>query len=253
MSWDSWYHQTPDLLKKIDDLYAEATASGKTYTKLSVTQQKVVAARGWSPSLLLTAKNFDRVLTELDCFYVPKNVQPGPMVVFPIRDIEGIPTRCQTKPFEGSAEFGPHKYTYLGLKSKEFRGPCWLGNDLATLRRVIEQRRVVLVEGAFDILASRLVVPEDGVPVMSSLTKSLGAGHLAYLRMLGIDTLHLMFDNEKPKENYDIGGGELSMRALQRDVTSMKVDILYCPSSDPSECLKSYAKAQQLRNLLVNL
>src|SRR5208283_428475 len=174
------YQQVPDLITKVDKLYSDATTAGQPYTKLSITQMKMVEARGWAPSLPLVQKNFDRVLTELNCFYVPKTLQPGPMIAFPLRDIHGVPTRAQTKPFEGSAEFGP-KYMYLGLKSKEFRGPCWIGNDLETLRRIMVQRRVVLVEGSFDLTACRLVAPD--VPSMSPLTKSLGRDHQAYLRM----------------------------------------------------------------------
>jgi len=243
-----YWNDVPALVKKVDSLYAEAAANGHSYTKLSVTKDKIISIREWSPSLPLISKNFDRVLQELDCFYIPKTFVLGPRIVFPLRDIHGIPTRAQTKPLD---QDGP-KYMYLGLKSKEFRGPCWIGNDLETLRRIIVQRRVVLVEGSFDLTACRLVAPD--VPSMSPLTKSLGRDHQAYLRMLGVETIHLMFDNEKPKdENYDIGGGELSMRALQRDITEMKVDVMYCPSSDPSECLKSYTKALQLRSLLVNL
>jgi len=72
--------------------------------------------------------------------------------------------------------------------------------------------------------------------------------------MFGVDTIFLMFDNEKPKDDqHDIGGGELSMRALKRDIQEMKVEILYCPSSDPSKCLESYPKALQLKSLLLNL
>jgi len=243
-----YWNDVPALIKKVDSLYAEATASGHAYTKLSVTRDKIIAIRKWEDSLPLITKNFDRVLQELDCFYIPKTFALGPRIVFPLRDIYGVPTRAQTKPLVSD---GP-KYMYLGLKSKEFRGPCWIGNDQETLRRIITQRRVVLVEGAFDIAACRLVAPD--VPSMSPLTKSLGREHQAYLRMLGVDTIHLMFDNEKPKdENYDIGGGELSMRALQRDIEEMKVDVMYCPSSDPSECLKSYTKTLQLRSLLANL
>ncbi len=251
MPRNDWWQKVPDLIKKVNDLYAEATASGKTYTKLSVTQQKIVEARDWSASLPIIQKNFDRVLTELDCFYVPKTLQPGPMIVFPMRDVYGLSTRAQTKPFEGSAEFGP-KYMYLGLKSKEFAGPAWIGNDITTLKRIIQQRRVVLVEGGFDLLANRLVAPD--VPSLSPLTKSLGREHQVFLRMLGVDTIFLMFDNEKPKDaDHDLGGGEISMRALQRDIKEMKIEILYCPAHDPSNCLKTYTKASQLKTLLVNL
>jgi hypothetical protein len=249
---DAWYQKVPDLIKKVNDKYAEAAAAGQTYTKLSVTQQKIVEARGWSPALPIIQKNFDRVLTDLDCFYVPKTLQPGPMIVFPMRDVFGVSTRAQTKPFEGSSEFGAGKYMYLGKLSKEFAGPSWLGNDPAMLKRIIERRWAVLVEGAFDLAACRLVAPD--VPSLSSLTKSVGREHQAYLRMLGVETLYLMFDNEKPKdEDHDLGGGEISMRALQRDIKEMKIEILYCPSEDPSACLKNFIKADKLRTLLRSL
>jgi hypothetical protein len=247
MANPDYWQNVPVLIEKVDKLYAEATASGQPYTKLSVTRDKLVKMRNWSPSLPLIEKNLDRVIQELECFYIPKTFPPGPRFVFPIRDIEGIPTRAQTKPIDID---GP-KYMYLGLKSADFRGPCWLGNDVGTLRRMVAQRRVVLVEGAYDIAACRLVAPD--VPTLCPLTKSLGGGHQKYLRMFGVETIFLMFDNEKPKENYDIGGGELSMRALQRDIQEMKVEILYCPSSDPSKCLESYPKALQLKSLLLNL
>jgi hypothetical protein len=71
--------------------------------------------------------------------------------------------------------------------------------------------------------------------------------------MFGVEMIFLMFDNEKPKEDRDIGGGELSMRALKRDIQEMNVEILYCPASDPSKCLESYPKALQLKSLLLNL
>ena len=253
MSYAEWYQKdtVPKLIQTVNTKFAEAKAAGQSYTRNSITIDKIVAIRGWAASLPLVQKNFDRVITELDAFYVPKQLPPGPMIAFPMVDVYGVPTRAQTLPLEGSLMTGAGKYMYLGLKSKEFAGPSWLGNDAGTLKRVIEQKRVVLVEGAFDLLANRLVAPD--VPTMCPLTKSLGKEHQAYLRMLGVETLYLMFDNEKPKEGYDIGGGELSMRALQRDIKDMKVEILYCPSSDPSNALKLYPKTAQLRNMLLSL
>lgn len=253
MSFAEWYQRdtVPKLIQAVNKKFAEAAAAGQTYTRNSVTQQKIVEARNWKAGLPIIQKNFDRVLTELDIFYVPKQMLPGPMIVFPMWDIYSVLTRAQTKPFEGSIMAGSGKYMYLGLKSKEFSGPSWLGNDPATLLRVIQQKRVVLVEGPFDMLANRLVAPD--VPTLSPLTKTLGAEHVAYLRILGVETVFLMFDNEKPKEGQDIGGGEISMRALKRDVKDMNVEILYCPSSDPSKALELYPKATQLRSLLTSL
>lgn len=252
-SYAEWYLKdaVPKLIATVNAKFEQARAAGQTYTRNSVTQQKIVECRRWQAALPLLEKNFDRVLTELDIFYVPKQVVPGPMIVFPMWDIYGVATRAQTKPFEGSIMTGSGKYMYLGLKSKEFAGPSWLGHDAATLKRIIEQKRVVLVEGPFDMLANRLVAPD--VPTLSPLTKTLGKEHIAYLRMLGVEVIYLMFDNEKPKEGYDIGSGEISMRVLQRDVKEMKVEILYCPSDDSSRALEFFPKALQLRKQLVTL
>jgi hypothetical protein len=253
MNFAEWYQKdtVTKLIQTVNAKFAEAKAAGQTYTRNTITQQKIIEARNWKASLPIIQKNFDRILTELEIFYVPKQLLPGPMIVFPMWDIYSVPTRAQTKPFEGSIMAGSGKYMYLGLKSKEFAGPSWLGNDPATLRRIIAQKRVLLVEGPFDMLANRLIAPD--VPTLSPLTKTLGAEHIAYLRILGVDTIFLMFDNEKPKEGSDIGGGEISMRALKRDVKDVKVEILYCPSSDPSKALEIYPKAVQLRSLLTNL
>lgn len=250
---NEWYSKdtVPRLTETVNTKFAEAKAAGQTYTRNSITQQKILEARGWQAALPIIQKNFDRVLTELDCYYVPRQILPGPMIVFPMRDLYGVAARAQTKPLEGSIFAEGGKYHYLGQKSKEFAGPSWLGHDEGTLKRIIEQRRVVLVEGAFDMLACRLVAPD--VPTLSPLTKRLGREHQIYLRMLGVETPYLMFDQDKPKEGYDIGGGELSMRVLQRDIKEMKVEILYCPASDPSNALKLLPKALQLRQLLVNL
>jgi hypothetical protein len=253
MGYAEWYLKdtVPKLIETVNAKFAEAKAAGQTYTRNSIAQQKIVEARRWAGSLPITKGNFDRVLTELDCFYVPKQLLPGPMIVFPMRDIYGVPTRAQTKPFEGSIMAGSGKYMYLGLKSKEFAGPSWLGTDPGTLKRIIEQKRAVLVEGAFDMLANRLLAPD--IPTICPLTKTLGREHQLYLRMLGVETIYLMFDEDKPKEGYDIGGGLLSSRILQRDAKDMTVEILRCPSSDPSKALELFVKATQLQRLLLGL
>ena len=245
-----WQTDVPRLIKRAEDLYDAAIKSGQTYTMQSVTQSKIVQLRKWEQSLPLTNSNFSSVLKELECFYFPKTHMPGPMVVFPLRDIYGQVTRAQTKPMEGSIESGSN-YRYLGTKAAEFFGPCWIGSSSENIKRIIKTRKVVVVEGGFDILACKLVAPD--VPILCPLTKSLGKDHVVYLRMLGVETLYLMFDNEKPKEDYDIGAGEISMRTLKKKITDMEVEILFCPSSDPSEALKLYPKARQLKSLLCSL
>jgi hypothetical protein len=100
------------------------------------------------------------------------------------------------------------------------------------------------VEGAFDILAARLVCPD--VPILSSLTKMLGKHHLAYLTMLGVNQLVLMFDNEEAKGDRSMGAGNMSMAQQAATIKTMQVTTIDCPASDPSEALKDPEKTKRL-------
>jgi|SRR5271157_4486551 len=229
------------LMEKVDTLYDDAVKRGKPFTKLSATRDKIIAARGWTPALPLIESNFDKVLTELKIVYIPKVLQPGPMFLFPIMDTEGEFNYAQAKPLEGSIYYGK-KYYRLGVEPV---GPQWLGNSLRTIRAIVERGVAVLVEGPFDLTASRLVSPD--APVLCPLTKRVGKEHLAYLRMLGIHTLYFMYDNEAS------AGGQTAARFQSQDVKNMKTVILQCPAADPSEALKSKTTAMQLKSLLDHL
>jgi hypothetical protein len=244
---DQWWNSVPELIRKTDEFYAKNVVKNPNADKLSVTTQKIVDSRNWKPALPFIQKNFSSVLSDLNIFYVPKTYEPGPLFVFPIQDLDGNYMRAQTRPCEGSVLFGQGKYHWIGEKLFE---PNWLGNDVATLRRILEQRMVILVEGPFDLLACRLVAPD--MPIMSPLSKSLSDKHEAYLRILGVETLILMFDNERPnKEQYDIGGGNLSMRILKNKIKSMQVFIqLLEGGNDPASALQSTQGAKRLRELL---
>jgi hypothetical protein len=245
-----WYQDIPKLIAETDKLYERIVAKGLP-GKLQLTRQKILQERGWSPSLAYTEKNLDPVLSELGCFYIPKVMMPGPIFVFPLRDLDGNYPRAQTKPLEGSSEFGEGKGKYRWI-GEQTSGPSWFGNSPAMIKRIIERRSVILVEGAFDLIAARLLAPD--APLLCPLTKKIGGKHEAYLRMLGVQKLYLMFDNEKPKDaDYDIGMGNLSMRVLSNQIKTMKTEILLCPSSDPSDALKSLLKARALKSLLTSV
>lgn len=249
MRWsEQWWYQVPELIRKTDEFYARNALKNPGVGKLSVTTQKIIEARSWKPALPFIRNNFNQVLTELNIFYVPKTYAPGPLFVFPIRDLEGNFPRAQTKPCEGSALFGQGSYHWIGQK---IDGPNWLGNDPATLQRIMELKFVILVEGPFDLLAARLIAPN--LPIMSPLTKSISDKHERYLRMLGCETLILMFDNERAdtEKGKDLGGGNLSMRVLQSKIKSMEVVIkLLEGGNDPAAALKSAQGAQKLRGLV---
>jgi len=232
----------PLLMEKVDALYEDAVKRGKPFTKLSATKDKIIAERGWKPSLSFIEGNFDRVLTELKIAYVPKVLPPGPLFLFPIMDTEGEYNYAQSKPLEGSKYFGK-KYYRLGIEPV---GPQWLGNSLSTIRTIVETGIVGLVEGPFDLLACRLVAPE--VPILCPLTKRIGKEHQAYLRMLGINTLYFMYDNEEGAT-----AGARYQSKVFKSIPTMNCERLPCPSHDPSEALRSYDNAQQLRTLLKGL
>ena len=192
----------------------------------------------------LDSDHFVRVLEELGFIYVPIGLKPGPMVVFPEYDLEGIPKRAQTKPLYNLLR--DSKYVTIGVNKNEFRGPIWLGNQEPNLRRILDQGYVVICEGPFDLLALRLACPD--VPSMSSLTKNLGEEHILYLRMLGLKTLYLMYDNETSD------AGNRAMRELKKSLDGVfDVQTLLCPADDPSDCLKSKSKLRSLQSILADL
>jgi hypothetical protein len=238
-----WNVQT--ITEETDKLYDRIVAKGGR-DKLTLTREKIIEARGWQPSLYLTKDNFERALTELGCYYVPKVMQPGPAFVFPVIDIDRKRQYAQTKPLDGSVLCGKSKYRFIGSKGL---GPTWLGNTDETIKAVVHTGQVVLVEGLFDLLACWVLAPE--VPVMSPLTKRLGKEHQAYIRMLGLRRLYLMFDNELPSAGNSIGAGNLAMRQHSKELSRyFDVRMLLCPACDPSEALKNGHTAAKLRAIL---
>src|SRR6202041_1882975 len=109
---------------------------------------------------------------------------------------------------------GVAKYGFLGKKDN-VPGPHWFGNSDETLRNIARNRSVGLVEGYYDLLACRLMMP--GAPILSTGTKTVNESHIQYLRMLGVKDIHLMFDNEAPKGDKDVGAGELSARYIKNE------------------------------------
>jgi hypothetical protein len=245
--YDVWWENVPELIKKTQEFYARNAAANPGADLISVTTQKMIAVRKWEPALYRIKDNFPQVLKELGVFYVPKTFEPGPLFVFPIRDLEGNFPRAQTYPCEGSVLWGKGKYHWIGEK---LVGPNWLGNDPANLARIIETKRVTLVEGPYDLIAAKLLTPEE--PLMTPLTKSISDKHEAYLRMLGVEQLTLMFDNERPdKDNKEDGGGNVSMRVLKYKIKTMEVAVKLLKGSDPSAALQSEPGTGELLSLLL--
>jgi hypothetical protein len=240
------YENIPWLMQESDTLYRRIVEQAPEKTKLAVTKAQIVKLRGWEPSLALTGHNFDTVLDELKIFYVPHVMQPGPIVVFPMRDIDGVYRHAQTKFLEGSVI--QQRATYGKPAAKYYRmgfpmvGPHWVGNSPDAIARIIESGRVFVVEGPFDLLACRLLCPE--LPVLSPLTKSLGKDQQSYLRMLGVRDLFLLYDNESS------GKGQAAMDWQAKVIKSMRVSKLFACASDPSEALQDSERAQELQHYL---
>jgi hypothetical protein len=247
MSDKWWETDVPRVMTEAEDFYTRLAALKPEKNKLTFTKTKTVEVREWASTLKMYDKHFEEVLKQLGFFYVPNRIIPGPTFVFPIKDSDGKYSSAQTRPLEGSVYGTNSKYRYIGIKPAS---PRWLGNDYATLKKVIETRTVVVVEGPFDILAARLMCPD--VPIMSPLTKTLGRNHLTFLRMLGVKRVFMMFDNEEVKigKKGDEGAGNMSMEQLAEMVKTMKLIPLLCPKSDPSSCLQNPIYAEKLRAVI---
>ena len=243
-SW--WETDVSRVVEEADVFYSRVAELYPDKSKLLFTKKKIVEARQWSSTLKMYDKHFEEVLKQLEFFYVPNRIIPGPAFVFPIRDVDRKLICAQTKPSEGSVlSVAGMKYRFIGDKPI---GPRWLGNDYTTLKRIIELRKVAVVEGPFDLLAARLMCPQ--YPILSPLTKMLGKQHIAYLRMLGVRHLYLMYDNEVAKEGKKAGAGNMSAEQQAAYIKTMNVKALTCPQSDPSECLKSPLFARRLQTTL---
>ena len=228
---DDWYlHDVPRLISETDRLYARISERYPDRTKGSVTKQRTVEERQWGPTVASYEARFEAEMAKLGMFYVPKAMIPGPAFVFPLRDVDDTLPCAQVKPLEGSI-LAKDRYHFIG---SSLIGPRWIGNDRETLRLVVETHSVMCVEGPFDLLAMRLAMP--GYPFMGILTNALGKRHVAYLRILGVKKLFLMYDNEgKPEGNAVLG-----------HIKDLAVSEHICPSKDPSDALKDEGSMRTL-------
>jgi hypothetical protein len=250
---DGWYQDVPLLIQKADALFAAWRDEGKPqdrFSKAAVTKNKIYDSRGWLPSKTMIDKNFDAALKTLNPFYLPTAQPPGPAFVFPLRDLDNVCRQAQVRPVKGSPLFGKDKYLTLGY-AHVFKGPRWFGNDWETIRLIIKARTVVLVEGPFDLLACRLIAP--GTPALCTLTKKVSDDHIDYLSILGVKTIHLMFDNEKDGDTNRKALNTTRKMIRERCVTKMNVEMQTCPEHDASKALQKRLTALELRNLLQSL
>ena len=248
---DEKFHDIPALIAKTNDVYAELVKLGKTTGRNETTKKKIYEHRGWLRRFV--EPNFDEVLNRLQVFYLPKALRPGPCFVFPLRDLDSRLGIAQVRPLTDSYLFREdRKYRLLGT-DYSFKGPHWFGNDPATLQSIIEKKKVCLVEGPFDLLACKLLVPD--APVMTSLTKSLGEDHVEYLRILGVTNILTLFDDEYSEQG---AKGALSTKRNVEEKYAQGANIRVTPieagaASDPSDALKFEKLTTELKYLLQEL
>ena len=246
------------LIQETEALYAQQIIPKGGPDRWQAAADRIVPHRKWEPALPVIRTNLYPILKELDVFFVPKHLQPGPCFVFPHWDTTGEPVRGKIRPVgwdlimrdmkSGTDTIA--KYGLLGLKH-EFKGPTWMGNSDRVIGLMMKLKFVILVEGPFDVLACRLLFPD--LPVMSSGTKSLNEQHLTYLKVLGVETVVLLFDNEKGKLAGDYGAGKRASLGVSRAIVAMGMQpiVRMCPSkNDPSACLEDRFSAAELYDCL---
>jgi hypothetical protein len=236
---DQWWWDIPKLVQKTGELYQKLESKGRS-SSLDAVVQKMIPVRKWERTKSLIVPSLTEACRTIRCFYVPKGYACGPAFAFPEYDIDGIPKRAQLKPLHD--RFGPGKYMTIGEKEGMI-GPVWIGNDPETIEAIVRTGTVLNVEGPFDLVGVRVAAPK--LPSLSSTTKKLGKKHIAYLKMLGVERIIQMYDNETS------GVGADAMWHTQRELEGeIEVIALECPAKDPSDALKSVAKFERLRNIL---
>lgn len=199
--------------------------------------KKAVAFRQWSPAV--SEERLLSAIEDLEMIYVPNGCGPGPAFLFPVRDVTGEVRRAHLRMVDESI----YGFRYISLVNPEkFIGPGWSGNDEATLEAIIQTGEVALVEGPFDLVALRAAEPR--LPSLCSLSKRMSDDHWDYLKILGVERLLPMFDNEKSKQ------GDNAMARMEIKHREFQVTPLRCPAHDPSDALRHPAKFEALRRTL---
>lgn len=236
---EPWAKDPAVLIDILENLYRQAMRLGKVTRPALTTMKKVMAQRRWCMAVPL-----DQLLTaveNIELVYVPAGVGPGPAFAFAIRDVSGDIKRLHLRLHD------PEVYgmRYLSIMVKDsFVGPAWIGADETTLAKIIQTGSVLVVEGPFDLLAVRTVAPE--IPSLSPLSKRLTRQHVAYLSMLGVDRINVMWDEDQ-------AGDKATRTTVQKLKSQFTVTPVECPGPDPAECLCSVRGMYGLNAVLHSL
>ena len=232
-----WAQDPQHLVSLLEKVYGAAVRAGKIRSVATVTVKKMMAFRNWTPKIPLS--NLLEVVDDLGVAYVPNDVPPGPAFLFPIPDVTLETKRLQIRLCD-EAQFDL-RYVTVGDKNK-FIGPMWFGADDENLQRIIRSSAVLVVEGPFDLLAVRTMVPE--FPALCPMGKRLTEGHLDYLQLCGVEKIITLWDA-------DDAGRAASSRDVKRFRT-LSLDLrsrMTC--KDPADALRNYESAFALRDLLL--
>lgn len=243
------------LLDETEKYYGGLPPGGKVCDRFSLAAERIVERRLWQPALSLIENNLSPVIHELGIYYVPKTIDPGPCIVFPMRDYRQteVVTAHKLHPFYPVElkNGGTAKYAHLGDKVSEGK-PSLYGITDEFIQSVHHYRSVLLVEGFYDLLAVRLLHP--AAPVLSTGTKRVNRAQVQYLRMLNVNRVLVMFDHESTmgKES----AGDKAARFTVREWNGKhKVRWEAVPpiTDDPSDALQHRRSAYLFRQHLHTL
>jgi hypothetical protein len=232
----------PWLLGQVKEFYTTKVAPLGGPPIFEKTAEIVVRERKWAASERMFSAHIAAVLEELSIVYIPKMLKPGPAMLFPMLDVRNRYTLARLWPmYKLLIRDEPVKYAFMGHRADTV-GPTWLGMSYPTIERLMRTRTAVLVEGPFDLLACRLLAQE--VPVLSTGTKTWNDQHVAHLRMLGVTTVHVLFDSDEAGEK---AASYLSSKWNNTLARKLTFKLLRCPAPDPSDCLTRREWARSLR------
>lgn len=236
---EPWAKSPSVLLESLESFYRKAIQNGKVIDPAQTTAKRVMIQRAWCPTV--NSEKLLNAVKDVELVYVPTGVGPGPGFLFPIRDVSGDIRRLHIRVNDEAANGS----RYITLQEKNaFIGPAWVGADDATLARIIKSGQVLVVEGPFDLLAVRSLVPE--LPSLSPLSKRLTKNHVSYLYMLGVQHIHVLWDADE-------AGAAATDVTVKRLKSRFRVSPVECPDVDPAACMCLSTKMRRLEVSLQSL
>ena len=230
---EPWAKHPEVLIKSLGDCYRQAIKAGKVESSPDFCRKKIMAYRGYCSAV--PQDKLLKAVEDLLMVYIPKSIPPGPGFLFAVCDATEDIKMAQVRVCDETV----YGCRYLSLVDKySFIGPAWVGMDQETMTRILDSRSVLVVEGPFDILAVKTLVPE--CPVLCPLTKSLNMIQRAILRILGVNRIVTLWDSDATGQ-----------RASSRGIMGFQTLALHLPRvKDPSDALLNYNTMCELQDLI---